>query len=101
MQPKQQETFLIKIVYVAVFLVSALVAFFATEAFSSWVKQQSDVLTMWPVQAILALPLVFLFFFIEKRVIWRLIGQDAFSTIYPVTMGVSVGYLIHYAPWAS
>lgn len=100
MQPKRQETFLVKIIYVVVFLVSALVAFFATEAFSSWVKQQSDTLSMWPVQAILALPLVFLLFIIEKRVLWRLMGQDAFSTIYPVTMGVSVGYLVHYAPWA-
>ena len=41
LEPKRQETFLVKLVYVVVFLTSTIGTFFATEQFSVWVKLKS------------------------------------------------------------
>lgn len=96
MQPEQRETFLVKIIYVVVFLVSALGTFFATEQFAAWVKLKSDVLAMLPIQLILVALPMYLISTIEGRIVWRLTQQDGFSSIYPVSIGMFVGYLLHY-----
>ena len=96
MQPKHHETLLVKAYFVVAFLVSALAIFFATEQFATWVKLKSDVLAMLPIQLILVSLPMYLISGIEAQIIWRLTQQDSFSTIHPVTMGVCIGYLLHY-----
>jgi hypothetical protein len=96
MQPKHHETLLVKAYFVVAFLVSALAIFFATEQFATWVKLKSDVLALLPIQLILASLPGYLISGIEARVVWRLTQQDGFFTIYPVSMGMFVGYLLHY-----
>ena len=96
MQPEQRETFLVKIIYVVVFCVSTIGTFFATEQFSAWVKLKSGFIDMVPIQLILVMLPMYLLSIVVGRMIWRLTQQDGFSTIYPVTMGVCIGYLLHY-----
>jgi len=96
MQRKRQETFLVKFIYVVAFLVSASGTFLATDDFSVWVKSKSEMLSMLPVQLILASLPMYLISIIEGRVMWRFFQEDGFSSIFPVTTGVTVGYLLHY-----
>jgi len=65
---------------------------------ANWIKtSDSNLLVNFLTQAILALPPMLLIFFIEERVIWTLLRQNVFSTIHPVSLGLYVGYVIHFA----
>lgn len=82
---------------VLVFLGVAVATFFASEPLAEWVKSsKSDLVSNVAVQAIAALPFALLIFAVEKRVIWKLLREDVFSTIHPVSIGAYVGYMVHF-----
>ena len=96
MEPRPRETILAKVVFVVAFLASGFGTYFATAQFAAWVQLKSDVIAMLPIQLILASLPTYLLSIIEGRIVWRLTQEDGFQTIYPVTTGVFVGYLLHY-----
>ncbi len=93
---QHRETVLVKLAYIAAFLVSALGAFFATDGFAAWEKSKSELLTTLPIQLIVTSPPLYLISNLEGRVMWRLFQEDGFSSIYPVSLGIFIGYLIHF-----
>ncbi len=93
---EDRETFSIKAYYVVAFLISTILSFFMTDSLAAWVKLKSEIFALLPIQLVLAALLGYLFSIIEGRIIWRLTQQDGFHTIYPVSMGLSLGYLLHY-----
>jgi len=96
--PTLKESWSVKLLFVGAFLLAAAAAFFATVPLANWIKtSDSNLLVNFLTQAILALPPMLLIFFIEERVIWTLLRQNVFSTIHPVSLGLYVGYVIHFA----
>ncbi|SRR6266496_843888 len=87
-----------KLLFVAVFLGVATAAFVASEPLADWVKSsKSDLVSTFAVQAVIALPFALLIYAMEARLIWRLMQQDVFSTIHPISIGAYVGYVAHFA----
>jgi hypothetical protein len=82
---------------VAVFVAVAAATFMASAPLANWVKSRSELFGSLPVQAVLALPFFLLISMLEERLIWKLLRQDAFSTIHPVSLGAYIGYVIHFA----
>lgn len=92
----RKESFVVKLMYIIAFLVSALGSFYVTAQFSAWVKLKSDVLALLPIQLILIMLPMWLLSIVEGKVMWRLNQEDGFTSIYPVTTGICVGYLLNY-----
>ena len=93
-----REPWWVKLVFVAVFLAATALSFMASAPLSDWVKSSgSELFRNLAVQAVIALPVMLLVFFFEGRLIWKLVRQDVFSTIHPISIGLYVGYVIHFA----
>lgn len=98
MYPTLKEAWSAKLLFVAAFLAAAAAAFFATLPLANWIKtSDSNLLVNFLTQAILAMPFMVLVYLVEERVIWKLLRQNIFSTIHPVSLGLYVGYVIHFA----
>jgi uncharacterized protein YacL len=92
------ERWWVKLLFVVVFLGVATAIFFASAPLAEWVKSsKSDLVRTFAVQAVAALPFMLLIFAMEERLIWRLVRQDIFSTIHPISLGAYVGYVVHFA----
>jgi hypothetical protein len=92
------EPWRVKLLFVAVFLAVATAVFFASGPLADWVKSsKSDLISTFAVQAVAALPFTLLIFAVEAKLIWRLVRQDIFSTIHPISLGAYVGYVVHFA----
>lgn len=87
-----------KLVFVAVFLAAATLSFVASAPLSEWIKSSgSELFRNLAVEAVIALPVALLVFAFEERLIWKLLREDVFSTIHPISIGLYVGYVIHFA----
>lgn len=96
--PPREEPWGVKLLFVAAFLASAAATFAASAPLADWVKStNSELFRSLLTQAIIGLPVLCLVYFFEERLIWRLLRQHPFDTIHPVSIGVYVGYVIHYA----
>ncbi len=94
----RREPWWVKLVFVAVFVGAAALAFVASAPLAGWVKSSGpELFRNLAAQAVLALPVMLLVFFFEQRLIWRLLWQDVFSTIHPISIGLYVGYVVHFA----
>ena len=94
----RKEPWSVKLVFVAVFFAVTALAFVALAPLAGWVKSSgSEPFRNLAVQAVIALPVMLLVFFFEQRLIWRLLWQDVFSTIHPISIGLYVGYVVHFA----
>jgi len=92
------EPWWIKLLFVAVFLGVGTAAFVASEPLADWVKSsKSDLVSTFAVQAVIALPIALLIYAMEAKLIWKLMRQDVFSTIHPISIGAFVGYVAHFA----
>jgi hypothetical protein len=93
-----REPWWVKLLFVVVFLGVATAAFFASAPLADWVKSsKSDWVGTFAVQAVAAVPFMLAIFAIEERLIWRLLREDIFSTIHPISLGAYVGYVVHFA----
>jgi membrane protease YdiL (CAAX protease family) len=92
----RKEGFRAKVVFVLAFLLTGAVTFVVSLPVAAWIKLKSDILSALPVQAVLALPVLFLVFLAEDRLIWKRQGKSPFSTIYPISIGFYVGYVLHF-----
>jgi hypothetical protein len=91
-----KESFLTKALFVAAFLASGAIVFVLSIPLVAWIDTKADVWNMFAVQAILAIPPALVIFAFEERVIWKMLREDWISTIYPVTFGAYIGYVIHF-----
>jgi hypothetical protein len=92
-----KEAWWVKLLFVGVFLGVAAASFFASAPVADWVKSsKSDLVSTFAVQAVAALPFMLVIFAIEERLVWRLLRQDVFSTIHPISYGAYVGYVFHF-----
>ena len=96
MPAEVKESFLVKVLFVAAFLASGAIVYVASAPLVAWINTEADVWNMFAVQAILAVPLALGIFTVEERVIWNLLQEDWISTIYPVSTGAYVGYVMHF-----
>ncbi len=92
-----REPLLVKLGFVIAFLLAASITFALSGPLVEWWRSKSEVMSTLPVQAVVALPAMFLIFWIEGKIIWKLRGQGVFSTIHPVSIGAYVGYVVHFA----
>ena len=97
MHESPKESWWIKLLFVLVFLGVAAAVFFASAPLADWVKSsKSDWVSIFGVQAVAALPFALAIFAVEERLIWKLLREDVFQTIHPVSIGAYVGYMIHF-----
>lgn len=96
--PKYHETILVKLLYAFAFLVAGVASFLATAGFAEWLKASTGVFATVPIQlVVVAFPAYLIPSTIEGRIIWRLTGEDGFNTVSPVSLGLVVGYMLHFA----
>jgi len=94
----RREPWWVKLIFVAVFLAAAGITFVASTPLADWVKtSNSELFRSLPGQAVIALPAMLIVFFFEARLIWKLRREDIFGTIHPISLGVYIGYVIHFA----
>lgn len=95
---RRREPWRVKLLFVAAFLASAAATYVVSAPLADWVRSTEwEVFRSWPAQAIIGLPVLCLVYFFEARFIWRLLRQHPFDTIHPISIGVYVGYVVHYA----
>jgi len=93
-----RERWWVKLLFVVAFLGVATASFFALAPLAEWVRSsKSDWVSTFAVQAVAALPFMLLIFAMEERLIRRLLREDIFSTIHPISLGAYVGYVVHFA----
>lgn len=98
MRAALKEPWWTKLLFVAAFLAAGAASFFATLPLANWIKtSDSNLLVNFLTQAILVAPVGVVLFVLEERVIWRLLGQNAFATVHPFSLGACVGYVAHFA----
>lgn len=95
--PKYHETIFIKVLYAVAFLVSGVASFFATTGFVDWLRSTTGVFATFPIQLVVTALPEYILATIEGRIIWRLTGEDGFDTVSPVSIGLLVDYLLHFA----
>ena len=78
-------------------MTSVIVSFYFTGPLAYWLKTNYESIANFTVQFLMSLPVALLVFFREEKIIKRLSGLDVFLTIHPVSVGVSIGYLLHFA----
>lgn len=86
-----------KLLYVGAFILSAVIMFIATAPLADCVKTLDDKINNVFVQAICALPIFLLVSVFEGRLIWKLDRQTEFTTVFPISLGVFIGYAMHFA----
>lgn len=70
-------------------------AFVASWPLAEWMKSSRyHWLGTFPVQAVIGLPFALLIFAAEKKLIWKLLRQDVFSMIHPISIAAFAGYVV-------
>jgi hypothetical protein len=93
----RKERALLKVIYVVAFVSAAVLAFIVTKPIADWVKTFDGIFNNVFVQLLCVTPIGILVAVLEDRIIQKLNPDTEFASVAPVSIGLCVGYILHFA----